>query len=343
MSVKEFERLMLVPSADLTEGQQNFLTVHSEMVMAGQKAAECLLIVARDMQRMRDEELYKAAGFESFTEYVETALNIKERQAYNWISILKLPEEYLTKNAAMGVTKLALISSASEPVAEELMNDETTSKNSVKELRERIKGYEAQIAEQEKQLTLTEGDLQNREDRIRELEEELQERDNSDVDTLEYYKKIEDLEEQLKSANIELEIAKGKAGAAEKEIEKLVVEARPKVVTETVEKTVEVENPETLKALEEAQKNFEAAKADRENAEAEAKKYQDELKAYKKTQEAVAAFKIHAVSLFGAWDTVIEAVQEIHKSGETELAEKCLEKLKSFSETVAGDIEVVRQ
>ncbi len=115
-----YQQLMLIPNDELTEPQKVFLSVHTEMVQAGQKAAECLLIMATDMRRMRDERLYEAAGFETFKDYVETALNIKERQAYNWISVLDLPEVYLTKNAGMGVTKLALIASASEKVAEDL-------------------------------------------------------------------------------------------------------------------------------------------------------------------------------------------------------------------------------
>lgn len=68
---------MLLPSEQLTNDQRTFLNLHTEMVLAGQKAAECLLIVANDLKRMHDEELYLAAGFEKFSDYVENALNIK--------------------------------------------------------------------------------------------------------------------------------------------------------------------------------------------------------------------------------------------------------------------------
>lgn len=191
-----YKQLQLVPTDELTEPQKLFLSVHNEIVMAGQKAAECVILVANDLQRMRDEELYKAAGFESFPDYVKNALNIEERQAYNWISVLKLPKEYLTAHAGMGVSKLALIASASDEVAQNLMEDESiNAETKVNELKAIIKEQEAQLAEQEKQLDLLEGDLQDKDDRIRELE-------NAPIgEDPELKKAIEAKEQELAEAN----------------------------------------------------------------------------------------------------------------------------------------------
>ncbi len=324
-----YQQLMLLPSDELTEGQKTFLTVHNEMLMAGQKAAECFLIVARDMQRMRDEELYRAAGFDTFKDYVETALNIKERQAYNWINVLTLPEEYLTKNAAMGVTKLALIANASGEVAKELMADEETSDKSVRELTALIKEREKELDEKNRQISLLTDELETERERNDNVSEPIE------VDVSAYEERIKALSQQLEEANKNLGAATEKLATKEAKIKELKNQP-PKVVTETVEKTVD--NPETQKALETAQKEADAAKADKVKAEAEAKQYQDELANYKKTQEAVSTFKIYASTLFETFETVLEAVRQI-KSADAALAKKCVGKLLVFSDNVKNSVE----
>lgn len=331
-----YKQLMLVPNKDLTDGQKAFLAVHSEMVLAGQKAAECLLIMATNMQRMRDEKLYSEAGFETFAEYVETTLNIKERQAFTWISILKLPQEYLEQNAGMGVTKLALIASASETVAEDLMSDEATSGKSCRELEKIIKAKEKELEAKDEQINNLTDELAEEREKNAEIQAVPEVPDNAELE-----EKIKDLTEQLDEANRNLEAAEDKLEEKEENIRELN-NRKPEVITKTVEKTVEVENPETKKALEIAQKEAEAAKAEKEKAEQEAERYQNELAAYKKTQEAVSTFKVHASNLFETWDTLIEAVMQM-KAVDPEYASKCTAKLVAFSDTVKSDIKGVQE
>ena len=321
-----YQQLMLIPNDELTEPQKVFLSVHTEMVQAGQKAAECLLIMANDMRRMRDERLYEAAGFETFKDYVETALNIKERQAYNWISVLDLPEAYLTKNAGMGVTKLALIASASEKVAEDLMADETTAEKSVRELQAIIKEKDAELEDKQKQISfLTE-----------QLEETPTATEAPEVDTSAYDERIKELTEKLADANEKLGKTEDKLKAEK---------AKVKELKEREPEKVEVENPKTKEQLEQAQKGLtdaEAAvkKAEAEKAEAEekAKNAEAELTAYKKTQEAVATFKVHAGNLFETFETVLSAVKQI-KAVDPDRAKKCLGKLLEFADNVKNGVE----
>lgn len=328
-----YKQLMLLPSDELTDGQKTFLAVHNEMVMAGQKAADCLLIMLNDLRRMRDEKLYTVAGFESFIDYVEAALNVKERQARYWAKLLDLPEAYLTENAGMGVSKLIAIASASDKVAEELMSDETVPDKTVKELNAMIKEREELIESQNKQMVIMVGEIKE----LRQKETDLELLQGEE----ERHRKAEEvLSNQLKEAHKTIDEANAKIKESEAKVKELK-NKKPKVVTETVEKTVEVENPETKKALEQAQKDAEAAKEAKANAEAAAEQYQKELAAYKKTQEAIAAFKIHASSLFEAWDTVIEAVKQI-KAVDADYAAKCVAKLTAFNETVKSDIEEVQ-
>lgn len=326
-----YKQLLLVPNKDLTDKQKVFLAVHSEMVQAGQKASECLLIMANDMRRMKDEKLYREAGFETFAEYVETTLKIKERQAYTWISILKLPPEYLEQNAGMGVTKLALIASASEAVAEDLMSDEATSKKSSSELESIIKAKEKALADKDEQISnLTDELAAERAKSVPEVP------DNTELE-----EKIKNLTEQLEKANKNLEAAEDELAEKEENIRELN-SREPEVITNTVEKTVEVEKPETKKALAAAQNEAKTAKAEKEKAEQAAKRFQNELAAYKKTQEAVSTFKIRAENLFEIWDTVIQAVMQI-KAADPDYAGKCIAKLVAFSDMVNSDIQGVQK
>jgi len=302
-----YQQLMLLPSDELTEPQKTFLSVHNEMVMAGQKAAECLLIIANDMRRMRDEKLYQAAGFETFKDYVETALNIKERQAYNWISVLELPEAYLTKNAGMGVTKLALIASASEKVAADLMEDETTTEKSVRELQAIIKEKDAELEDKTKQIRfLTE-----------KLEEVPTTTEAPEVDTSAFEEEIDALKGKLKDAKEKLETASDKLAKEKAKVKE-------------------------LKDLSDAEAAAEKARAEKIEAEEKAKKAEAELTAYKKTQEAVATFKVHAANLFDMWDSIVDAVKQI-KAADPEYAAKCVAKLITFNDTVKSDLEGVQQ
>lgn len=215
-----YKQLMLLPEEELTEEQKNFLTVHNEMLMAGQKAADCLCIMATDLKRMRDEELYKAAGFENFKDYVENALNIKERQAYNWINVLALPAEYLKQNANLGVTKLALIASASEEVQEKIMQQDDV--GSVRELTAEIKRLQEENADKIKQLKMLEDDLQEKDEKIKELEE-AQPEDNAELQKAIEEKEIELVKvkqraETLKQEALDLEKQLAEAKKAAKEV-----------------------------------------------------------------------------------------------------------------------------
>ncbi len=336
-----YKQLMLLPSEELTKPQKLFLDVHNEMVMAGRKSAECFLIMVNDMRRMKDEKLYKAAGFETFKEYVETALDIKERQAYNWMSVLDLPEAYLSKNAGMSITKLTLIASASQKVADELMEDETTAEKTVRELQAIIKEKEAKLEDKDKQISILSDELDAERERSNNAAEPVE------VDTSAYEEKIEALQGELEEAQKNLERSNSKLATAENKIVELK-NKKPKVETKTVEKTVEVENPETKQKLEQAQKDLseaeaaaEKARAEKAEAEQKAQRAEAELNAYKKTQEAVAAFKVHAANLFDMWDTVIDAVKQIMEA-DSEYGAKCVAKLAAFNDTVKADIEGVK-
>lgn len=147
-------QLMITPEGEMTDAQKLFMSVHRDIVACGQAAADLLYRTATDLKRMRDEKLYLSAGFETFEQYTEDCLNIKRRQAYNYISIVeKLPAGYVQSNAQAGIAKLALIASASEQVRDELAEVKLDDV-SVRDLKARVAELQAQLDEKEKQLSM---------------------------------------------------------------------------------------------------------------------------------------------------------------------------------------------
>ncbi|MBQ7912164.1 MAG: hypothetical protein IJ308_00255 [Clostridia bacterium] len=119
---EHFDQLMLADNSGLTVEQQQFKDLHERICYNARKSAEHWVEMASAIREMRDSKRYKAAGFEDFADYTVNALGIKERQAYNYISVIeKLPEEFIRTHATIGVTKLALLTSVNEEEREEIL------------------------------------------------------------------------------------------------------------------------------------------------------------------------------------------------------------------------------
>ena len=119
---EHFDQLMLADNSGLTVEQQQFKDLHERICYNAKKSAEHWVEMAGAIREMRDSKRYKAAGFDDFSDYTVNALGIKERQAYNYISVIeKLPEEFIKAHATIGVTKLALLTSVNEEEREEIL------------------------------------------------------------------------------------------------------------------------------------------------------------------------------------------------------------------------------
>lgn len=106
--MNEMQQLSLTP--DGTPEQAQAVGLHYEIVAAAQAAANSLLTLGRKLKQMRDTGGYKRLGFETFADYTEQAVGIRQRQAYNYISVVEnVPARLVEENAAAGVTKLALL------------------------------------------------------------------------------------------------------------------------------------------------------------------------------------------------------------------------------------------
>lgn len=106
--MNEMQQLSLIP--DGTPEQAQAMGLHYEIMAAAQAAANSLLALGRLLKQMRDTGGYKRLGFDTFDAYTEQAVGIRQRQAYNYISVVEnVPARLVEENAAAGVTKLALL------------------------------------------------------------------------------------------------------------------------------------------------------------------------------------------------------------------------------------------
>lgn len=107
-----------------TPAQAEAVALHYEIITAARAAADSLLNLGRKLKQMRDTGHYKDLGFDTFAAYTETAVGIRQRQAYNYISVVeKLPAQLIEENAAAGVTKLALLAKLGPQDREEVAGD----------------------------------------------------------------------------------------------------------------------------------------------------------------------------------------------------------------------------
>lgn len=125
--MNEMQQLSLTP--DGTPEQAQAVGLHYEIVAAAQAAASSLLALGRKLKQMRDTGGYKRLGFETFADYTEQAVGIRQRQAYNYISVVEnVPARLVEENAAAGVTKLAADRKAAEAHAAEQAKKEAERK-----------------------------------------------------------------------------------------------------------------------------------------------------------------------------------------------------------------------
>ena len=106
--MEEMKQLTLIP--DGTPEQAQAMSLHCEIMATAQAAADSLLALGRKLKQMRDTGGYRHPGFASFGENTAQAVGIRQRQAYNYITVVeKVPARLVEENAAAGVTKLALL------------------------------------------------------------------------------------------------------------------------------------------------------------------------------------------------------------------------------------------
>lgn len=167
-------------SGDLSEEQNEALNLHYEIIAKGNLAASAMVDFCQNLKRMRDERKYLLLGHETFEEYVEQDVGIKQRQAYTYIQALEsLGEKYLQSNASLGISKLGMLAALPWYERKEVEENNDVAEMSTRELKETIsKLHEAQeqltlITAERDELAKSSQEHEDLSDTVRRLREEL--------------------------------------------------------------------------------------------------------------------------------------------------------------------------
>lgn len=237
MENEVYRQLMIADeNTMMSTEQKEFVVTHRQIMQCGAMAGQYIVEMARKLKTMRDGKLYKAAGFDEFRDYVKEAIGIEERQAYTYIKVAEeLPDEFLLKNAALGITKLALLASAEPEDREKAVQEGIAQDGTTRELQEYIKKLETERDSKAEQLSLF----------SKEKEAAIAEKDSARADADNAQKRLAAAEKEVLKLNEE--IAK-----KQKELEDL---------RNAPAQVEQVENPETVTKLKEAETARDAALA----------------------------------------------------------------------------------
>lgn len=215
MSINE---LIVKNESELTEKQQEFLKLHSNIISAGVLISNGLIDLAQNLKKMKDEKLYLEAGYSSFENYTELACGIKQRQAYNYIKILdSFDNSFLHSNAKIGITKLSLLAGLPEDSKGKLIENIDIENTSVSKLKEEIEKLKSENKAKDKLLNEKielEAEVESLRDKVSELESREPEtvtveveKDNSakyENELEELKQKLSDTKDKLKKKNEEV-------------------------------------------------------------------------------------------------------------------------------------------
>lgn len=295
MENKVFEQLMLADGNKemLSAEQENFITTHRRIISCGNAAGRAFIDLARELQRMRDGKLYVAAGFADFGEYVEQAVGLKQRQAYNYIKVAeRFTDKYLEEHAGYGVTKLALLASISETEREGVEEGMDVENATTRELEARIRELEAERDAKQAQLSIFEASAGSAEQAKRKAMSMQAEAEKKIADAEKLKKKLLKLDE-----------------------EKTALEKQVQDLKNLPPEVKEVENPETAAKLKAAEKARDEAIAAYESA-----KKQLEIA----SDESMMRFKVK----FEDFQNILGEMFAIMTGMEQEKTEKCVNALK---------------
>ena len=141
-----FNKLLVKDRAELTQDESMFLGLHEVILYTGSLASSYMVEFAKRLKEMRDCKLYEKVGFVNFGEYVENAVNIKQRQAYKYIEVYeKYSEEFLKAHGKIVVTKLLMLSNLGEEEKEQVIEEIKEKDITVEELKKIVEEKEKKI------------------------------------------------------------------------------------------------------------------------------------------------------------------------------------------------------
>lgn len=140
----------------VSEQHKQAIELHQKIIVSANLAQQNIWDMCNALKTMRDNKLYKELGYPNFEDYCENEVGMKRRNVYNYISIVeKINAENVQSIAQIGMTKLSLLATISEPeqaeIAEKLDLENTTVKQLKAEI-EKLKVEKSNLNDEKENL-----------------------------------------------------------------------------------------------------------------------------------------------------------------------------------------------
>lgn len=119
--------------------QREAVAITERIRQYGAQMANAVCNIGKDLRYMKVTKLYEELGYESFENYAEKEFELKQRQAYQYISVFeKLGEDFIEKNSSLGISKLALLTQLNVDERQELIESGEAAEMSVREMKTKV-------------------------------------------------------------------------------------------------------------------------------------------------------------------------------------------------------------
>lgn len=133
---------------EITTQKQQAIELHQKILVSANLAQQNIWDMCSELKTMRDNKLYKELGYQNFEDYCENEVGMKRRNVYNYISIVeKINTENVQSIAQIGMTKLSLLATISEPEQAEIVEKLDLESTTVKQLKAEIDSLKAEKQE----------------------------------------------------------------------------------------------------------------------------------------------------------------------------------------------------
>lgn len=122
----------------VSEQHKQAIELHQKIIVSANLAQQNIWDMCNGLKTMRDNKLYKEVGYQNFEDYCETEVGFNRTQAHKYISIIENTSENVYSSKHLGVSKLYLLSTISEPEQAEIAEKLDLENTTVKQLKAEI-------------------------------------------------------------------------------------------------------------------------------------------------------------------------------------------------------------
>lgn len=132
----------------VSEQHKQAIELHQKILVSANLAQQNIWDMCNGLKTMRDNKLYKELGYQNFEDYCENEVGFSREQGRKYISIIEnISLENANSSWHLGVTKLALLATISEPEQAEIAEKLDLESTTVKQLKAEIDSLKAEKQE----------------------------------------------------------------------------------------------------------------------------------------------------------------------------------------------------